>query len=75
MPRLSEPMRAALAAADGDHLYCTFGVWRGSNSDAWVDRRTIRALEDRGLLRRDGPHYTITPEGRAAIGQGGVDHG
>lgn len=67
MPRLSEPMRWALEAASGEYLCCTFGMWRGANSDAWFTDRTIRALEARGLLRRDGPHYVITQEGRVAI--------
>ncbi len=67
--RLSEPMRAALeAAAKSGHLFCLFGIWRPSDGGAWVDRRTIRALEDRGFLRPDGHHYVITPAGREAIG-------
>jgi hypothetical protein len=64
-------MREALEAADrGSFLEVVYGVWRAPDSRAWVDRRTIRALEDRGLLRPDGHRYIITPEGRAAIGQG-----
>lgn len=38
-------------------------IW--STADA-----TVRGLLDRGLLREDGHRYIITPEGRAAIGQG-----
>ena len=77
MPRLSEPMKAALeAAAKNDHLFCVFGTWRPSGGGAWVDSRTIRALDDRGLLRRDGNHYVITPAGREAIGmKEGEDNG
>lgn len=69
MPRLSEPMKAALeAAAVNDHLFNVFGVWRPSGGGTWVDARTIRALDNRGMLRRDGNHYVITPAGREAIG-------
>ena len=69
MPRLSEPMRVALeAAAANDYLFVVSGRWRRSGGGAWIDDRTIRALDDRGLLRRDGLHYVITPAGREAIG-------
>ena len=71
MPRLSEPMRAALeAAAANNYLWEVFGVWHPSGGGTWVDARaiTIRALDSRGFLRKDGNTYVITPAGREAIG-------
>lgn len=86
MPRLSEPMRAALHKAS-EHAWLwrvSTGRWshvgvaytRNSFSShesrpAWSTAdATVRGLLDRGFLRHVGRNAVITPEGRAAIGQG-----
>lgn len=73
MPRLSEPMREALRmAVDGQGLSRSRdGWWRSAFTPTKyrvADNRTVTALDNRGLLCRDGLHYVITPAGREAIG-------
>ena len=69
MPRLSEPMRAALEAAERyGHLSCIYGRWGNPSGAApWVRQSTATALANRGLLRQDGHNLVITQEGRVAI--------
>ena len=84
MPRLSEPMREALRMAakyawlwrlpDGkwSHVGAVFvpRMFSDLGGPAWTALdTTVRALDDRGFLRRDGRHYVITPAGREAIGR------
>jgi hypothetical protein len=78
MPKLSEPMRAALETAERHGpLRCVFGLWKADidRAASWIDQRTINALVSRGLLRHDGATRVITADGREAIGKTGTNNG
>lgn len=77
MPRLSEPMREALRAAErSGGLTSVFGLWRPINGIATIAQSTINALTLRGLLQHVGQDRVITPAGREAIGmKEGEDNG
>ena len=84
MPKLSEPMRAALHKAS-EHAWLwrvSAGKWshvgvaytrtligERDSRPVWATAdATVRGLLDRGLLRSDGDRVIITPAGREAIG-------
>lgn len=79
MPRLSEPMKAALEAAERYGCLALFcGRWGNPSGAApWFRNPTIVALAERGLLREsDYLLVVITPAGREAIGmKEGEDYG
>ena len=74
MPRLSEPMRAALGEAEQcGYLIRDGWGWRTSGRRPWarLNAGTVSALVRRGCLRLDGEmtsHCYLTFTGREAIG-------
>lgn len=71
MPRLSEPMRKALEAAErrGRLIHDGFGWRTPGNPSTVMSTATVDILTLQGLLLHDHGDRVITPAGREAIGQ------